>query len=253
MSDNPGSKQPTVEEATLASTSERLLSGAAGLFREKGYAGTTTRALSALAGIQNGSLYHHVGGKEDLLYQLCIEALIDVASLFTAVNDPRLEPVERIEKIARGYVELALRDRDRHATMLSEIRSLSPERRAEVVRLRDQNVAVVADLIDQAQQREQIRTDIAPKYLTLALFNLLNWTIFWFDPAGELSERQIAGILWSVFSGGTTGEEPPLNATAKKTPAKPGTKTTRARKAAKGATATPAAERPPRSEVRKRD
>lgn len=214
MTDDPS------EAERLAPTSERLLSGAAGLFREKGYAGTTTRALSALAGIQNGSLYHHVGGKEDLLYQLCIEALIDVSSLFTSVNDPRLEPAERIEKIARGYVELALRDRDRHATMLSEIRSLSPERRAEVVRLRDQNVAVVADLIHQAQQRDQIRTDIAPKYLTLALFNLLNWTIFWYDPDGELTESQIAGILWSVFSTGATGSEPPVKKATKKSATK---------------------------------
>lgn len=215
MSDTPGFEQRSAGERAPGSTSERLLSGAAGLFREKGYAATTTRALSALAGIQNGSLYHHVGGKEDLLYQLCVAAVADVASLFTAVNDPRLEPVERIERIARGYVELALHDRDRHATTLTEIRSLSPERRAEVIRLRDLNVAVVADLIDQAQRREQIRADIAPKYLTLALFNLLNWTIFWYDPEGELSERQIAETLWSVFSCGTTGEEPPLKTAAK--------------------------------------
>jgi TetR/AcrR family transcriptional regulator, cholesterol catabolism regulator len=184
-------------------TRQRLLTGAAGLFREKGYAGTTTRALSALAGIQNGSLYHHVGGKEDLLYGLCVEALDDVATLFRTEGEGDGEPIARLERVAKGYVELALRDRDRHATMLSEIRSLSSSRREQVIALRDANVAIVEDLVAEAQQKGQVRSDVAAKYLTLALFNLLNWTIFWFDPQGELAEQEIAQILWSVFASGT--------------------------------------------------
>lgn len=193
------------DEGRLVSTRERLLSVAASLFREKGYAGTTTRALSSLAGIQNSSLYHHVGGKEDLLYGLCVGALKDVARLFdtVAAAPGNVEPIDRLQGVARGYVELALRDRDRHATMLAEIRSLSRRRRAAVVELRDANVSVVESLIREAQQCGQVRTDIEAKYLTLALFNLLNWTIFWFDSRGELAEDQIAEILWSVFFSGT--------------------------------------------------
>jgi TetR/AcrR family transcriptional regulator, cholesterol catabolism regulator len=178
------------------------------LFREKGYAGTTTRALSALAGIQNGSLYHHVGGKEDLLYRLCMGSLDDVGAVFAAVAAEDLDPLTRLEKLARRYLEQALNDRDRHATMLSEIRFLSPARRAEVVARRDANVAIVESSVRQAQEAGQVRSDIDAKYLTLALFNLLNWTIFWYAPDGELSEPAIAEILWSVFSVGVTGARP---------------------------------------------
>jgi AcrR family transcriptional regulator len=198
-----------------ASTSERLLTGSAELFREKGYAGTTTRALSALAGIQNGSLYHHVGGKEDLLYRLCMGALDDVSAVFSAIAAEEPDPLPRLERLARRYVEQALEDRDRHATMLSEIRFLSPARRAEVVARRDANVAIVEDTVRQAQATGKVRSDIDAKYLTLALFNLLNWTIFWFDPEAELSESAIAEILWSVFSIGVTGVAPDA-------PARPG-------------------------------
>lgn len=191
------------ESGEQVSTSERLLIGSAELFREKGYAGTTTRALSALAGIQNGSLYHHVGGKEDLLYRLCIGALEDVSVIFSEIAAEEPDPLRRLERLARRYVEQALEDRDRHATMLSEIRFLSPARRAEVVGLRDANVAIAENAVREAQASGQVRSDIDAKYLTLALFNLLNWTIFWFDPEGELTEAAIAGILWSVFSTGT--------------------------------------------------
>jgi AcrR family transcriptional regulator len=190
------------------STSERLLIGSAGLFREKGYAGTTTRALSAMVGIQNGSLYHHVGGKEDLLYRLCMGSLDAVGAVFSAIVAEDLDPLTRLENLARGYLEQALNDRDRHATMLSEIRFLSPARRAEVVARRDANVAIVESAVRQAQEAGQVRPDIDAKYLTLALFNLLNWTIFWYNPDDELSEPAIAEILWSVFSVGVTSARP---------------------------------------------
>jgi AcrR family transcriptional regulator len=204
---SPG-RPPAGKQDESLSTSERLLIGSAELFREKGYAGTTTRALSALAGIQNGSLYHHVGGKEDLLYRLCMGALDDVGTVFAAIAAEDLDPLTRLEQFARRYLEQALNDRDRHSTMLSEIRFLSPARRAEVVARRDANVAIVEDTVRLAQGAGQARSDIDAKYLTLALFNLLNWTIFWYNPGEELSEQAIAGILWSVFSGGVSSPRP---------------------------------------------
>jgi TetR/AcrR family transcriptional regulator, cholesterol catabolism regulator len=192
------------------STGERLLAGAAGMFREKGYAATTTRALSALLGIQNASLYHHIGGKEDLLYRLCIVTLDDVAGRFGEVLDLEAEPGQLLDLLARGYLDQALKDRDRHATMLTEIRSLSPARRDEVVARRDENVAIVLRLVASAQEAEQLRGDIDAKYLTLALFNLLNWSIFWFTPDGDLDRDELGRILSSVFfEGVATAPSPP--------------------------------------------
>jgi TetR/AcrR family transcriptional regulator, cholesterol catabolism regulator len=206
----PVDPEPVGEVAVdLSSTRQRILLGAAGLFREHGYGGTTTRQLSAMAGIRNASLYHHVGGKEDLLYGLCLGAIEDSAKLFSDYRDAD-DPMAALEELAHAYVVLALRDRDRHATMLTETRSLSPAHRDELARLRDVNFAVVQDLAAAAQQRGQLRSDISAKYLTLAMFNMLNWTIFWFDPDGELSPDQIGEILGSIFFGGAaTGSGAP--------------------------------------------
>ncbi|MCW2496850.1 TetR/AcrR family transcriptional regulator [Jatrophihabitans sp.] len=183
-------------------TGERLLAGAAEMFREKGYAATSTRALAARLGIQNASLYHHIGGKEDLLYRLCMVTLDDVAERFAQVLDVQRDPSEALGLLATGYLDQALRDRDRHATMLSELRSLSTDRRAEVVGRRDENVARVQETVIAAQAAGQLREEIDPKYLTLALFNLLNWSIFWFSPDGDLDRDELGRILSSVYFDG---------------------------------------------------
>ena len=85
MTDEPNPSEPAKP------TVDRIREGAAELFSERGYGGTTTRALSAVAGIEKASLYHHVGGKEDLLYELCESTLKDVATVFHgALQDGRL-------------------------------------------------------------------------------------------------------------------------------------------------------------------
>jgi TetR/AcrR family transcriptional regulator, cholesterol catabolism regulator len=190
------------------STGERLMTGAAELFRKKGYAATSTRELSALLGLEKASLYHHMDGKEDLLYRLCIGTLEDVAKILLVAKQIDDNPLATLERMARKYVALSLNDRDRHATMLAEIRALSDDRRERVIALRDENVRMVREVIIHAQQAKQIRDDIAPKYLTLSLFNLLNWSIFWYSPDDELSPGELGDILWSIFSNGVTVNRP---------------------------------------------
>src|SRR5690554_5385194 len=48
----------------------RLLTIAARLFRERGYAGTTVRDIAGALGILSGSLFHHFRSKEDILFAI---------------------------------------------------------------------------------------------------------------------------------------------------------------------------------------
>lgn len=188
-------------------TADRLFRNAAELFRTKGYAGTSTRELSALLGLQKASLYHHMESKEDLLFQLCLSTLDDVARVFDEVIADGGRPLEVLHQLAVRYLKEALENVDKHATMLVEIRSLSERNRAEVIRHRDINVAAAREVIAACQAEGSLRDDLAPKYLTLALFNLLNWTIFWFSADGEFSIEAIGELLWSVFLTGATSRD----------------------------------------------
>ena len=48
---------------------EELAREAARLFAEKGYHGTSIGALAEAMGVQKGSLYAHIEGKQDLLFE----------------------------------------------------------------------------------------------------------------------------------------------------------------------------------------
>lgn len=181
------------------STSDRLMAVAARLFRSKGYAATTTREIAKLVGIEKSSLYHHIQGKEDLLYKLCVESLSNMHGAVESRAAGEANARNRLRAVIDTHVTVMLADRDKHATMLGELRSLSGPRRVHVIKLRDKYEGLVRDVISGCQTSGLLRSDIEATMLTLALLNLLNWSIFWYRPDGKYSPSELARILTSVY------------------------------------------------------
>lgn len=194
-SQNAESDSPDAKDTTAA----RLLKTAATLFREKGYAHSTTRELATLLGIQKASLYYHIDKKEDLLYALCVDALVRIQEETERAVAQQTTPLERLRALIHAHLCAALNDQDKHATMLVELRELSGERRLEVLKLRDRYETFIREMIQEGQEAGVLRREPEAKYQGLALLNLLNWTIFWFRPGGELTPDQLAAILTSLF------------------------------------------------------
>jgi AcrR family transcriptional regulator len=197
--DGQGPAEPT--------TAERLLRVAAALFREKGYAATTTRELSDRLHIQKASLYHHIRGKEDLLLVICQESLRRITAAVTEAAT-RATPERRLHDMVVAHVHSALADRDLHTTMLTDLRSLSPQRRRDVLTRRDAYELLFTEAIAAEQATGRIRDDVDARGLTLSLLNLLNWTIFWYDPNGSRSADDIAEMLASIYFDGARVRQP---------------------------------------------
>jgi hypothetical protein len=124
------------------------------------------------------------------------------------------DPLERIRVLIGAHVSAMLADRDKHATMLTELRALSVDRRAEVVALRDSYEELVRSVLERAQSEGAIRADIPAKHLALGLLDLMNWAIFWFRRDGDLGVRDLVDVFAAIFLGGvarrieTTSLEP---------------------------------------------
>jgi TetR/AcrR family transcriptional regulator, cholesterol catabolism regulator len=198
------SGEPQGSEAT---TGGRLLVLAAELFRQKGYGLTTTRELASRLGIQKASLYHHMRGKEDLLFAISAESLRRITDAVTAARDSA-DADQRLHAMIMAHLETALRDQDMHTTMLIELRALSEERQKEILAKRDAYQALLRSVISDDQSAGRLRTDIGAEYLTLSLLNLLNWTIFWFTAEGEHTADELAAMMSTIFLDGARVRRP---------------------------------------------
>ena len=180
---------------------ELILITAAALFREKGYVRATTRELGEAVGIRGPSVYYHYKTKDDILYGICVESLRRLTEQVEATAAIE-NPLDRLRSLIKTHVVNILEDRDMHTTMLTELRFLTPERQRDVTQKRDAYEGIIQSAIADAQRAGNVRMDIPSRQLTLALLNLLNWTIFWFRPDGALSVHGVADLLATVFLDG---------------------------------------------------
>jgi AcrR family transcriptional regulator len=191
------------------------------MFWEKGYAATTTREIAGALQIQQASLYYHIASKEDLLYQLCLSSVRQFLNDVPAALDGAANPPDRIRVLIRAHVATLLKHQRRNATMLTEMRSLSPRHLAEVVVLREKYAHLVRSELAHGQQGGAIRQDIPAKYLCLVLLNMLNWAALWFHEDQALSAEALAGLFIDIFLQGAAPSRervaPDLSAVERKT------------------------------------
>lgn len=177
-----GRPRKTADERDDGNRRQQLLRAAAHLFRQQGFAATSTRDIAAAAGMQAGSPFYHFENKETLLAAVMEEGmqralLHQAAALSSATTDAR----ERLRLLVRSHFDVLLGpDSDFVPVMLYEWRSLSEAQRQAVHALRRRYEAAWEPVLHALHQTGQLRGD--PSLSRLMIFGALNWAVQWYDP-----------------------------------------------------------------------
>lgn len=185
-------------------TGERVNRAALRLFATRGFDGTGIRQIAEDAGITVASLYHYVGTKEDLLermMQQSMTALLEPAQRLTASVE---DPARRLA----GLVDLHVRRHAQESQLCrvgdTEIRSLSPARRARVVALRDAYQAIWAEAIA-AGVRAGMFTVPDLAVATMALLQMCTGVAHWYSRGGRLSPDELSDAFVEMAEALVTG------------------------------------------------
>jgi len=203
----PTASGSTEKSGTREEMEDQLLGAAASLFHRKGFVASTTRELAQSMGLQRASLYHYLESKQDLLYVLCSRAMESI-SREVAEASQTAPPDERLASAVRAHIAATLRDQEMHSVVLSEFRHLDEDRRDEISRQHHSYHQQIRKLLSEEQDAGRLRTDLDSKYLALMLSNLLNWTLYWYDPDGPLQPSQIADLVIDLFTNGAKARHP---------------------------------------------
>jgi AcrR family transcriptional regulator len=187
-----------VAEAT-SSPGERAVRVGADLFAEQSYGATTTRELARALGVTNGTFYHHYPNKEDLLLDICVEALDAVLVAAEQAAETTPDGQRRLQALIEAHVAATVRDVNLHRTMLLELRSLGRASAQQVIDRRDRYAELIGGVVAGAQGEGFLRDDLDPAALTLILLNLLDWTVFWLGGENGRSEAEIVTLVSTVF------------------------------------------------------
>ncbi|MFN2526034.1 MAG: TetR/AcrR family transcriptional regulator [Actinomycetota bacterium] len=170
---------------------KEIIRAAARLFSERGYHGTSMQHLADALGLQRGSLYAHIGSKEELLFDVVHEGADRFLERGRAAVEMQALASVRLRRLLVGHIETAIEHLDAATVFLNEWRYLSPDLRAKVQQKRDEYEAMLKEIITDGIAREEFRHDINVRFAARLVLSAGNWTYAWYRPGGELGPTEI--------------------------------------------------------------
>lgn len=181
---------------------QELIRAAAHLFRQQGFAATSTRDIATAVGMRSGSPFYHFDNKEALLAAVMEEgmrfALARQAEVLARPGFATQPVVARFRALVRSHLDVLLGpDSDFIPVMLYEWRSLNATQREAVVELKNRYEAVWGALLAELHASGHLRGD--PSLARLLMFGALNWSAQWFDPKRRASLDDLTEAALQLF------------------------------------------------------
>ncbi len=186
------------EETRFQLQRNRMLKAAASCFNAKGFSGTSLKDVADHLGLTDAALYYYVRNKEELVYQCYLRA----AELGKeAMDRARCEGQSGFEQAylyIRYHVEIFVGNRGPVAIM-SEIPSLRPAHRNEILQVSRQHSAGFEDILSAGIADGSV-IDCDVRMTGNAIMGAINWIPKWFHGDKALAKKvqaEFPGILTS--------------------------------------------------------
>ena len=183
-----------------ASTEQRILDVATVFFYEKGYHATTMREVAARVGIKAGSLYNHFPSKEALLFQIAEGVMQELLAGGREAVAAESQPREQLRALVRAHVVYHAEQRFRAKVADDQLNALGPERRTQVVAVRDEYERLWRDVLDAGRtQHGWIVTDTP--VVTFAVTTMCTAVDVWYRESGRLTPSDVADLYEELVLG----------------------------------------------------
>lgn len=164
----------------------RIRRSAVRLFAVRGFTATGIREIGREVGLNSATLYHHSGGKEELLVgimQACLDELLRAGSAaLVQVADPAVQ----LARLVRTHVAIEAINPCTARVTDREVHALSVGNCEHVVGMRDDYQSMFQQVLERGVLTGQFQlTDV--RVVTLALLEMCNGVANWFRPDARLT------------------------------------------------------------------
>src|ERR671911_1254144 len=179
---------------------------AARLFAEKGYHGTSIGDLADAMGVQKGSLYAHIEGKQDLLFETMRAGAEAFHGALDAVPE-QLRPTEKIRLALRGHLRVVAEQLEVATVFVQEWRFLEGERLAEIASERRRYEERIRALFREGRELSEFRSDLDENIAGLLFLSAANWAYTWLRQDSDTDA--VADRFYSLLIDGMRGYATP--------------------------------------------
>jgi len=173
----PKSVLPSAPEATPARTAD-VFRAAAELMVEKGYGGTSIGDIAQAVGMTKAGLYHHISGKQDMLYQILNHAMDELERVVSTPVRLIEDPEERLRHLIRLHIQGSIEHGLVFTVLMSEINHLAPAHQKEIRGRIEEYHALIRETLQELDGNGRLRSldvNIATMHIMKTITGVARW------------------------------------------------------------------------------
>jgi AcrR family transcriptional regulator len=179
---------------------DEILTIAAELFAERGFAATTVREIADAAGILSGSLYHHFDSKESMADELVHEMLDRVLAVYRRIVATDVEPEEALHALVREAFVAIADDRATVALMVNEWNLFTQYPRFSYLReIEEETERLWVSVLERGAAEGSFRRELDARMLYRMMRDAIWVSVRWYRPDGPDGPEQLADAYVDVL------------------------------------------------------
>ena len=156
--------------------------------------------------MQKGSLYAHIDGKQELLYEMMREGAEAFHGALDAIPE-RLPATEKIRLALRAHLALVSEQLEVATVFVREWRYLEGRRRDEILAERRRYEERIRGLFREGREQSELRTDLDENAAALLFLSAANWAYTWLRPGTDAAA--LADRFYELLLNGSRGYATP--------------------------------------------
>lgn len=175
-----------------------ILSAAIHLFQQKGYHATSMQDIADAVGLQKGSLYHYISGKEDLLVVIIHDVLSQYTARLSEIRSMDLPVRQRLEMAVRFHLHGIADNLGMLTIFLRESYACNEEQQKQIHEESATYNRMFEELFQEGIDAGEIR-NMEAKLAARIMLGACNWLYRWYEPDGPKSVGEVADQFVSIL------------------------------------------------------
>jgi len=167
-----------IKAAINGTKKDAILKKAASLFRAKGFKASSMRELALKIGIEAPSLYNHIGGKSELLQEICFKVAGDFNNQLAELEASPDSVVSQLEQLIRFHIAMMMESFDEVYVSNHEWKYLEEPMLTDFLQQRKQYETRMVQLLNKGISNKELK-NVHPQVAVLTILSAVRGLEFW--------------------------------------------------------------------------
>jgi AcrR family transcriptional regulator len=187
---------------------QKIIEASIDLFDKKGFTETSIQDIVDFVGVTKGTFYYYFSSKQELLKDIHLNYIEDLVKQQEAIiNNPKKDYTEKLYDIVYMLINNIKTQRRSARIFFREMRHLNETHFEEIRVKRNVFRENYQKMIEEGISKGEFNNNFRPDMLTFGILGITNWSYYWFNPDGAVSEEELAETYVEMILNGIKKRE----------------------------------------------